>query len=162
MRRYQILFALVLAGAALPARAQLNAGDSVRLRGTGPRDPWRIGVVGRLDTMSLWLRFDGDTALTAVPSFAIGTVQRRDEVEVADALWLNWAIAVGSLVVGAYVGANAEGCDSTAKDVLCGIGGALVGGWLVGTTLGPMWPTHTKRAWVTVRLPLPARSPGKG
>lgn len=87
-------------------------------------------------------------AQSLVRADGIRRLQRRQMREVTDAVWLNWLIAIAAWSGGAYIGASR--CDGS-KRVWCGIGGALVAGFVIAP-LGEIWPRHQEEGWVTIRL----------
>jgi hypothetical protein len=83
--------------------------------------PWRLTDITRLDL-----------ATTAA---------------VADAPVLQWIVLLGALAGGAYAGMQGNGCESGGKRAWCGIGGALLGGYIVGEIASHVWPTHMEERW---------------
>lgn len=150
MRHLPLLgFLAVIGLAPVTASGQdLAPGDRIRVKAPTIGPTWVVGEFVAREGDGLQIRLE-DSTLSSIPMDGVKRLQRLETVEVANAEWLGWTVLVASVAAGAYFGTTSTSCE--ADNVVCGIGGGLVGWAAFSYLIAPHWPTHKEEKWETVR-----------
>jgi hypothetical protein len=148
-RSSTLLLLTALGLASLPASGQeLSPGDRIRVKAPTIRPTWVVGEFVAREGAGLQIRLE-DSTLSSIPMDGVKKIQRLETVEVGNAEWLAWTVLVATVAAGAYFGTTSTSCE--VDDVVCGIGGGLVGYAAFSYLIAPHWPTHEELRWQTVQ-----------
>ncbi len=142
-----LIAAFVLAPAPTSGQ-ELSPGDRIRVKAPTIGPTWVVGEFVAREGAGLQIRLE-DSTLSSIPMDGVKKIQRLETVEVGNAEWLAWTVLVATVAAGAYFGTTSSSCE--ADDVVCGIGGGLVGYAAFSFLIAPHWPTHKEEKWRTVR-----------
>src|SRR5260370_40297912 len=159
------LAATVALTSRVTAAQDLALGQRIRVHASGVAEHPVIGTIARYDSATLWVQHD--SALDSIPLKAIRALERSagsQQGPVAPGLLaVTW---LSGLTAATYGGSQAQGCNSTAEHVACGLLGFLLGGYALGEVTEHIWPRRSGEKWVKVPVrsvtARPLFSPGVG
>src|SRR5260370_38639296 len=137
------LAATVALTSRVTAAQDLALGQRIRVHASGVAEHPVIGTIARYDSATLWVQHD--SALDSIPLKAIRALEPSAGSQQGPAapgpLALTW---LSGLTAATYGGSQAQGCNSTAAHIRCGILGFLLGGEAWARYLGTCGRAATK------------------